>query len=97
MNRRTLEGDPPSGWVPEQRISLEVALRAYTAAGAYASGEENRKGVLKPGMLADLAVLSQDVFRIDPMQIGRTRVLLTIFDGRVVYEAEPGFRRASSR
>ncbi len=85
VNRRTIEGKPESGWVPTERVSLAMALRAYTTAGALASFEEAKKGHLAPGMLADIVVLSQDLFKIDPMKIHETRVLTTIFDGRVVY------------
>lgn len=71
--------------IPEQRVSVETALRAYTQNGAYASFEENVKGTLAKGKLADLIVLSQDLFKVDPMEIYKTRVLMTIFDGRVIY------------
>lgn len=85
VNRRTIDGKPENGWVPTERVSLTAALRAYTAAGAVASFEEAKKGQIAPGMLADLVVLSQDLFKIDPMKIHETRVLTTIFDGRVAY------------
>jgi predicted amidohydrolase YtcJ len=86
VNRRTTDGLPPRGWVPEQRISLIDALRAYTQAGAYSSFEEGIKGRIAPGMLADVVVLSQDLFKINPMRIHETRVLLTVFDGKVIYQ-----------
>jgi len=89
VNRRTVDGRPPGGWIPQQRVSLETALRAYTTGGAYASFEEHAKGKLVPGMLADLIVLSQDLFRIDAMKIHETKVLLTVFDGRVVHQDLP--------
>ncbi|HEX4947673.1 MAG TPA: amidohydrolase [Blastocatellia bacterium] len=85
VNRRTIEGKPPGGWIPEQRITIEQALRAYTSAGAYASFEETMKGTLAPGMLADIVVISQDLFKIDPLKIHETRVVITVFDGKVVY------------
>ncbi|BAC88316.1 amidohydrolase [Gloeobacter violaceus] len=85
VNRRTLEGTPPGGWVARQRVDLQRALRAYTAEGAYASFEENFKGRIAPGMAADLVVFSQDLFTIDPLQIGSTKVVLTVFDGKVIY------------
>ena len=85
VNRRTIEGKPENGWIPTERVSLEMALRAYTAAGAVASFEEAQKGRLAPGMLADLIVLSQDPFKIDPMKLHEIRVMTTIFDGRIVY------------
>ena len=86
VNRRTVDGRPPGGWLPAQRVSLETALGAYTLAGAWASFEESRKGSLRPGRLADVVVLSQDLFRVDPMTIHQTRVVLTVFAGRVVYQ-----------
>ncbi|MBC8121956.1 MAG: amidohydrolase [Gemmatimonadaceae bacterium] len=85
VNRRTIEGDPPGGWVPEQRLTLDQALRGYTSAGAYASFEEKTKGQLAPGMWADVIVLSQDLFKIPTIDIHKTRVVLTIFDGKVLY------------
>jgi len=85
VNRRTIDGQPPGGWVSAQRVSVEQALAAYTHEGAYASFEESRKGRIKPGQLADLVVFSQDLFRIPPLDIHRTRVVLTVFDGRVIY------------
>jgi predicted amidohydrolase YtcJ len=84
--RRTLDGKNPNGWVPEQKISVAEAVHAYTIGSAYASGEEKIKGSLEPGKLADAVVLSDDIFAIDPVKIENTKVDLTIFDGRVVYE-----------
>jgi hypothetical protein len=86
VNRRTVDGKPPRGWVPEQRLSLVDALRAYTQAGAYSSFEEGIKGRIAPGMLADIVVFSQDLFKIDPMKIHETRVVLTVFDGKVIFQ-----------
>jgi predicted amidohydrolase YtcJ len=85
VNRQTIDGKPPGGWIPAQRVSIESAVRAYTVTGAYASLEEKIKGKLKPGMLADIAVLSQDLFSIPPADIYKTKVELTIFDGQVVF------------
>ncbi len=85
VNRRTIEGNPPQGWIPEQRLTLEQALRGYTGAGAYASFEEKTKGQLAPSMWADIIVFSQDLFKIPTMDIHKTRVVLTIFDGKVLY------------
>jgi len=83
--RRTLDGKHPSGWVPEQKISVEEAVRAYTVGSAYAEFQENEKGTLSPGKLADLVILSRDIFKIDPNEIDKVKVVLTIMDGRVVY------------
>ncbi len=91
VNRRTIDGQPPNGWVPQQRLSIAQALRAYTYWGAYASFEEGIKGRLAPGMLADVIVFSQDLFSIDPMKIHQTRVVLTLFDGKVIYRDQERF------
>ena len=87
VTRRTLDNRNPNGWIPEQKISVAEAVHAYTVGSAYAQFGEKSKGSLEPGKLADLAVLSQDIFHIDPVQIENTHVDLTIFDGRVIYEA----------
>jgi len=89
VTRRTLDGRNPNGWIPEQKISIEEAVRAYTVGSAYAEFTENEKGSLAPGKLADIVMLSKDIFSIDPTEIEKTRVLLTIMNGRVVYEAPP--------
>ncbi len=86
VTRRTLDGKNPEGWIPEQKITVEESVRAYTAGSAYAEFAEGVKGTLAPGKLADLVILSQDIFRINPVEIERTKVRLTIMDGRVVYE-----------
>lgn len=86
VNRKTIDGKPESGWVPEQKISMADALLAYTHMGAYSSFEENIKGKIKPGFLADVIVLSQDLFTIDPMHTYKTSVVMTVFDGKVIYE-----------
>jgi len=86
VNRRGIDGQPQRGWVAEQRVSIGDALRAYTQAGAYSSFEEAIKGRIAPGMLADIVVFSQDLFKIDPARIHETRVALTVFDGRVIYQ-----------
>jgi len=85
--RRTLDGKHPDGWIPEQKISVEEAVRAYTIGSAYAEFQENEKGTIATGKLADLVILSRDIFKIDPVEIEKVKVVLTIMDGRVVYEA----------
>jgi predicted amidohydrolase YtcJ len=90
VNRRTPAGIPEGGWVVGQSISVAEALKAYTYMGAYSSFEEQAKGQIRAGMLADLAVISDDLFTIDPMKIASAKVVLTVFDGKVVYEAETG-------
>jgi len=86
VTRQTVEGKPPGGWYPEQRVSVQSALSAYTAAGAYASFEEKIKGTLEPGKLADLIVLNADPFEVKPLDLYRCRVELTVFNGRVVFD-----------
>jgi predicted amidohydrolase YtcJ len=88
VTRRTLDGKRPQGWVPEQKITVAEAVRAYTMGSAYASGDEKIKGSIEVGKLADLAVLSGDIFRFDPVEIGMAKVVMTIFDGRVIYKRE---------
>jgi hypothetical protein len=91
--RKTKQGTPAGGWLPEQAVSLENALRHYTIDGAFASFEEKEKGSLAAGKRADLVVLSEDLFRQPPEAILKTRILLTVMDGRTVYRdrefAEP--------
>lgn len=86
VTRRTLDGAHPGGWVPEQRITVEEALRAYTIGGAYASFEEREKGSIERGKLADLVLVDRDLTRIPPETIREARVLLTVVGGRPVFE-----------
>jgi hypothetical protein len=87
VTRATVDGHNPGGWFPEQRLSVEEALRAYTRGCAYAAVEEKDKGTISPGKLADLVVLSEDLLRIPPERIKDVRVEITIVAGRVVYKA----------
>ncbi len=87
VTRRTLDGRRPDGWVPEQKITVAEAVRAFTLGSAYASFDETIKGSIEPGKLADLVVLSDDIFSIDPTAIDKVKVVMTVFDGRVVYES----------
>jgi predicted amidohydrolase YtcJ len=89
VTRQSIEGEPVGGWWPEERISIEDALRNYTAEGAYASFEEREKGQVAAGMLADLVVHSKDLLSIAPKEILTAEADMTIFDGRVVYERKP--------
>jgi predicted amidohydrolase YtcJ len=88
VTRRTLDGKNPEGWIPEQKISVAEAVHAYTVGAAYAEYEENIKGSLAPGKLADLVVLSNDIFYMDPIEIEKTRVEMTFFDGKIIYHRE---------
>lgn len=90
VTRKTLDGKNPGGWIPEEKISLEEALKGYTIRAAYAEFSEKEKGSLQAGKLADLVVLDRDLFRLKPDDIPGTRVLLTMVDGRIVY-SEPEF------
>jgi predicted amidohydrolase YtcJ len=86
VTRRRADGAPgPQGWYPEQRLTVQQAVHAYTLGAAYASGEEALKGSLAPGKLADLVVLDRDIFQIDPAQIRETEVVATMLDGDFVY------------
>jgi predicted amidohydrolase YtcJ len=85
VTRRTLDGKHPDGWVPAQKITVEDALRAYTVNAAYASFEENLKGVLAPGRLADFVVLERNIFEIPLEEIGEAGVRMTVVGGRLVY------------
>jgi len=88
VTRQTTEGEPKGGWIPSERIGLADAIRGYTLNAAFAGHREKTEGSLEAGKLADLIVVSQDVFKIDPLKIGETKVLLTLVGGRVVYESE---------
>jgi predicted amidohydrolase YtcJ len=89
VTRRRADGSPgPKGWHPEERITVEDTVRAYTLGAAYASGEEREKGSITPGKLADLVVVSQDIFAVAPMAILETEVEATILDGQFVYVNE---------
>lgn len=88
VTRQTLSGEPLAGWFPEQRINLEESLRAYTYGSAYGAFEENVKGTLSPGKLADMAVIDTDLFSTAPEQWLKAHVDLTIVGGKVVYEKE---------
>jgi predicted amidohydrolase YtcJ len=85
VTRQTLDNKNPKGWIPEQKISVEEAVRAYTVASAYAEFADKMKGTIVPGKLADLVILSENIFEASPDQISRAKVLWTIMDGRVVF------------
>jgi predicted amidohydrolase YtcJ len=85
VTRRTTDGRNPAGWFPEQKITVEEALRAYTSSAAYAAFEEGEKGTLSPGKLADFVVLSADLLGVKPEEIERIAVNTTVVGGRVVF------------
>lgn len=85
VTRMTPEGTPAGGWYPAGRISVEAAIRHFTKDGAYATFDENTRGTLSPGKLADLVVLSKNILRIPPAEILTTKVLLTVMGGKDTY------------
>ena len=87
VTRQTAEGTPPGGWLPQQRITLAQAVAAYTLGAAYAGRREKTEGSIEPGKLADLIIVSQNLFEINPHEIAKTKVIKTIVGGRVVYQA----------
>ena len=88
VTRRRADGSPgPGGWRPEQRLSVEQAVGAYTMGAAYAAGREEELGSIAPGKLADLTVLDRDIFSIDPQEIRNTKVSATMVGGRLVWGA----------
>jgi predicted amidohydrolase YtcJ len=88
VTRQTTEGEPKGGWIPAQRITLVEAIKGYTLNAAFAGRREKTEGSLETAKLADLIVVSQDVFKVSPLQIGETEVLLTMVGGRVVYKSQ---------
>jgi hypothetical protein len=88
VTRQRRDGTPAGGWYPEQRISVEDAVRGYTTAPAAFYGQSREMGTLTPGKRADMTVLDRDIFGVDPMEIADTRVEMTIFDGRIVYRSD---------
>ena len=86
VSRRTLDGKHPEGWVPEQKLAVDEALRAYTAGDAFATFDERTRGALAPGYDADLVVLDRDLFTLPADSLDQARVRYTIVGGRVVYE-----------
>jgi predicted amidohydrolase YtcJ len=94
VTRQTLDGKHPEGWVPEERITREEALRAYTGGVAYAHFREGQEGIIRPGMLADLVLLDRDI-TADGVAIDQARIVATVLGGRVVYLAPAAVPEAS--
>jgi predicted amidohydrolase YtcJ len=88
VTRRTLDDKNPNGWIPEQKITVDEAVRGFTWGSAYAEFQDDVKGTLEVGKLADLVIISDDIFTIDPVKIRDAKVLMTVVDGRVVYESK---------
>jgi len=87
VTRATLDGKNPDGWFPEQKLSLAEAVEAYTMGSAYAEFQEKDKGSITPGKLADMVLLSDDVFAIDPVKIREVKILTTWVGGQIVWDA----------
>lgn len=88
VTRQTLDGDPKDGWFPDERITIEEAIQAYTLNSAFASFEENIKGSITEGKLADIVIVSENLLEIDPARIKDVEILTTIFDGKVIYQKD---------
>jgi hypothetical protein len=88
VTRTTPDHLPEGGWYPAERMALKAAIDAYTSGAAWASFDEQRKGTLEPGMLADLVVLSEDIFAAPSSRLASTRIAVTIFDGKIVYQRD---------
>src|SRR5688500_7399485 len=86
VSRQDLNGQPPGGWVPKERVSFEQALAGFTRSAAYASFAEDRIGSLEPGKWADFILVDRDVSKIDPQSLSRTQVLETWVAGKKVWE-----------
>jgi predicted amidohydrolase YtcJ len=87
VTRATLDGKNPNGWFPEQKLTVAEAVEAYTMGSAYAEFQENDKGSITPGKLADMVLLSDDVFTIDPAKIRDVRIMTTWVGGKKVWDA----------
>jgi predicted amidohydrolase YtcJ len=85
--RATLDGKNPSGWFPEQKLTIKEAIEAYTMGSAYAEFQDEVKGSITPGKLADMVLLSDDILTIDPVKIRDVKVLRTWVGGKLVYDA----------
>jgi predicted amidohydrolase YtcJ len=86
VTRQTLDGGDPGGWFPEQKISLEEAIKGYTLNAAFTEFSEYLKGSLEEGKLADVVILDQNLFEISPKKILDTRVIMTVLDGKIIYK-----------
>ena len=85
VTRKDLKGEPEGGWLPDQKLTVEEAIYGFTMGGAYASFEEGIKGSIEEGKLADMVILSRNLFEIPEDEIKDIKVEMTIFDGQIVY------------
>jgi predicted amidohydrolase YtcJ len=88
VTRETLDGKNPQGWFPEQKLSVAESVEAYTMGSAYAEFQENEKGSITPGKLADMVLLSEDIFTISPDDIRNVKILKTFVGGKLVWDAD---------
>jgi predicted amidohydrolase YtcJ len=87
VNRTNNEGEPQGGWIPHLKISMEEAIECFTLNGAYACmREDNVRGSLKPGKLADITVIDRNIVKKDPHDVLNMKVVMTIVDGRIVFK-----------
>jgi len=89
VTRKTLDGFPPGGYEPEQKMSREQALRSYTLDAAYGAFEENLTGSIETGKLADFTVFSDNIMTIPEEQILKTSVTMTVINGKIVFQSQP--------
>lgn len=85
VTRQDQRGEPKTGWYVEERLSVAETIHGYTMGPAYAAGKQHVQGSITPGKWADMIILDRDIFAIEPMEIAQTQVVMTVFDGRVVY------------
>jgi len=88
VTRATLDGKNPNGWFPEQKLTVAEAVEAYTMGSAYAEFQDKEKGSIAVGKLADMVILSDDIFKIDPVKIRDVKVLKTFVGGKVTWDAD---------
>ncbi len=86
VTRKTRDGKHPDGWIPEEKISLEEAVKGFTVNPAFVEGSEDFKGMIAPGKIADIVVLNQDIFSIPSNEIENAEVFMTVFEGHIVYQ-----------
>jgi predicted amidohydrolase YtcJ len=86
LTRETKEGTPAGGWLPDERLTLEQAIQGYTMGGAFAARREETEGSIEVGKVADIIIISQNLFKIPPNQIGKTKVLMTMVGGKIFYQ-----------
>jgi len=86
LTRQDEKGSPPDGWHPDQKLTLEETLRAHTAGSAHAAFADERLGVLRPGLRADITVIDRDLFNVTPREVLGTSVVMTVVEGEVVFE-----------